>query len=326
MRKGFFSLAAGTALSAAQLLGQDVIQLRVPPPAPGAPAFSDNVMYQSAEAGSAGTRVMAFDFFRSEFGSGEVVKGAPYSAEAVTESVQTLADGNRIVHRDTTVLARDSEGRTRRDMTLPGMSGAAGSDAPAFSFLFDAPANISYTLDHATKTARKSTGRAFVIHTKSAVPAVPAVPGAPAASEAPPPPPPPPPGVEGGRFIRHGNIGGMISAGNRVPAGKSESLGKQSFDGVMAEGTRTTTVIPAGQIGNERPIEMVNERWYSPELQVVVLSKHKDPRMGETTYKLTNLRRGEPLKSLFEVPADYTVVAAQDRMPRPPIPPMPPKE
>ena len=321
MQTGFFSLAAGAVLAATQLTGQGVIQLRVPPPAPGAPAFLDNVMYQSAPAGSAGTRVMAFDFFRSEFGSGEVVKGAPYSAEAVTESVQTLADGNRIVHRDTTVLARDSEGRTRRDMTLPGMSGAAASDAPAFSFLFDAPANISYTLDHATKTARKSTGRAFVIHAKSATTAAPAVPGAPD-----PPQPPPPPGVEEGQFIRRGSIGGMISAGNRVPAGKSESLGKQSFEGVTAEGTRTTTVIPAGQIGNERPIEMVNERWYSPELQLVVLSKHKDPRIGETTYKLTNLRRSEPLKSLFEVPADYTVVAAQDRMPRPPIPPMPPKE
>jgi hypothetical protein len=75
----------------------------------------------------------------------------------------------------------------------------------------------------------------------------------------------------------------------------------------MAEGTRLTLTIPAGKIGNERPIVTVNERWYSQELQTVVLTKNSDPRMGETTYRLTNINRGEPDPSLFQVPADYTV-------------------
>jgi hypothetical protein len=75
----------------------------------------------------------------------------------------------------------------------------------------------------------------------------------------------------------------------------------------MAEGTRITLTIPAGKIGNERPIATVNERWYSQELQTVVLTKNSDPRMGETTYRLTNINRGEPDPSLFQVPADYTV-------------------
>lgn len=88
---------------------------------------------------------------------------------------------------------------------------------------------------------------------------------------------------------------------------KTESLGTQNIEGVSAEGTRTTFTIPAGKIGNDHAIEIVSERWYSPELQVVVLSKHIDPMMGESLYKLTNIVRSEPAHSLFELPADYTV-------------------
>jgi len=89
-----------------------------------------------------------------------------------------------------------------------------------------------------------------------------------------------------------------------------DQLGKQIIEGVEAEGTRTTVTIPAGEIGNERPIEIVSERWYSPELQLVVMTRHSDPRFGETTYKLTNINRTEPAKTLFEVPADYTIKAS----------------
>ena len=95
--------------------------------------------------------------------------------------------------------------------------------------------------------------------------------------------------------------------GAREDNARNESLGKQAIEGVDAEGTRKTIEIPAGEIGNERPIEIVFERWYSPELQVVVMTKHSDPRFGETTYRLTNINRSEPARELFEVPADYTV-------------------
>ena len=94
-----------------------------------------------------------------------------------------------------------------------------------------------------------------------------------------------------------------------------EELGKQIIEGVEADGTRTTVTIPAGEIGNERPIEIVSERWYSPELQMVIMTKHSDPRSGETTYRLTNISRTEPAKSLFEVPADYTLKADGPGMP-----------
>ena len=87
----------------------------------------------------------------------------------------------------------------------------------------------------------------------------------------------------------------------------AESLGKRVIEGVEAEGTKTVMKIAAGEIGNERPIEIVNERWYSPELQMLVYSRRSDPRSGETVYKLTNIQRSEPSRTLFEVPADYTV-------------------
>jgi len=95
---------------------------------------------------------------------------------------------------------------------------------------------------------------------------------------------------------------------------KSESLGKQAIDGIEAEGTRSTITIPAGEIGNEREIRIVNERWYSKELQSVIMSKHSDPRVGDNSYKLTNIKRGDPHPSLFEVPSDYTLLADEAPM------------
>ena len=92
-----------------------------------------------------------------------------------------------------------------------------------------------------------------------------------------------------------------------VPRGKGEtkSLGTREFDGIKAEGTMTSHTIPAGQIGNERPIVVTSERWFSPELHIVVYAKTSDPRAGETIYRLANVKRGEPSAELFKVPADY---------------------
>jgi hypothetical protein len=95
-----------------------------------------------------------------------------------------------------------------------------------------------------------------------------------------------------------------------APAQASQSLGTQTFEGVLAEGTRSTLTIAAGQIGNERPIEIVSERWFSPELKTLVLSKQSDPRFGDTSYGLSNIVLGDPEPSLFEVPADYQVIEA----------------
>ncbi|MBC8164643.1 MAG: hypothetical protein H7Y20_02090, partial [Bryobacteraceae bacterium] len=125
-----FSAACG-ALAISTLLAQDVIQLRVPPPEPGDPTGPHTVVFDSnvtPPPPGANTRVSAFEFVRSEFGSNEAVKGAPYTADATTETVQTLADGNRIVHTDTTTIARDTEGRTRRDIKMPAFAAPGASE------------------------------------------------------------------------------------------------------------------------------------------------------------------------------------------------------
>ncbi|HEX8559556.1 MAG TPA: hypothetical protein VF668_15745 [Pyrinomonadaceae bacterium] len=279
--------------------------------------------------------------------SGKLVKGAPYSAQAVTETVQQLSDGNRIVRRNTAQVYRDSEGRTRRDQTL-GYIGpyAAQGDPPQTVFINDPVSGVHYILDPAKKTARKLPR--FELHFKAESDAVAAaeerkrvVEGAVEKIEiertftrvpapgAPPAPPstavvvaPPPPG-EGMHFefLRHSS----------KHEAKTEKLEARSFDGVTAEGTRTTTTIPAGEIGNEQPIQIVDERWYSPELQVVVMTRHSDPRAGETTYRLTNISRAEPSSALFQVPGDYAVrdttpPAGVRRARRPAAPAAPPQE
>ena len=87
-----------------------------------------------------------------------------------------------------------------------------------------------------------------------------------------------------------------------------EELGTRQIEGVKANGRRTTTVIPTGRIGNDRPIQITDERWESPELQMVVLSRYSDPRTGVVEYRLTSISRAEPRADLFVVPADYTII------------------
>ncbi len=98
-----------------------------------------------------------------------------------------------------------------------------------------------------------------------------------------------------------------LTVGPEPGTAKVEDLGTKMLEGVQVKGTRATTTIPAGQIGNDRDIEVVDERWYSPELQLTILTTHSDPRSGQTTYKLTNIQRLEQVRSLFEMPSNYTV-------------------
>jgi len=88
---------------------------------------------------------------------------------------------------------------------------------------------------------------------------------------------------------------------------KKESLGTQSMEGLRVEGTRSTITIPAGEMGNELPIKVVSEQWYSPDLQTNIMTKHSDPRFGDTVYRLTHITRTEQNQSLFEVPQGYKI-------------------
>jgi hypothetical protein len=247
-----------------------------------------------------------------------VITDRPYSAEAVSETVQVLADGNRIARRSVTRIYRDSAGRSRRE--------SLSDDGTVRSISISDPVTrVSYTLDPKAKTAYKAGATAVVAPTirDSFVVTLPRqAPPAGTASGG---------GTAGGRgggsgagagagtgtgtavggyasVTRSGGGGGrggaVTGAGDR---GVRETLDLQNIEGVMATGTRTTTTIPAGAVGNTQEIKVVSEQWFSDELQVLVLTKHSDPRSGETIYRLTNILRAEPDPSLFTLPADYTV-------------------
>jgi hypothetical protein len=289
----------------------DVIIMRGPglPPGPEVgtvPATPPDAIGIAGPAGGPPFGGNTFTFVSSEMSfDGKVVKGMPYSAEALTEVTQTLGDGNRIVRKSTASIYRDSEGRTRREQTLGAIGPFATSgDTPQTFFINDPVAGVNYVLDPRTRTARKlpmprienlPAGARQNMRFEEKI-----VQGGPGAG----------PGEAGARVMVFENRDGgpePFRAAKPGPRPKTESLGKQTIEGVEAEGTRTTIIIPAGEIGNERPIQIVTERWYSPELQTLVMSKHSDPFVGDSVYRLTNINRNEPARSLFEVPADYKI-------------------
>lgn len=261
-------------------------------------------------------------FFATESFGGKTVKGAPYSAEAVTETIQTLGDGNRIVNRMTSTLYRDSDGRTRREQSLKGLAMFGAGEEPLKTiFINDPVAGVNYVLDSRSHTAHKSVPFTFELNGKKGEQfEFKVAPGSAATTNSMIVTAPLAAGVAGARATHppmdefmlksEAGIGETFilrTKTNNAKDVKEEQLGKQIIEGVEAEGTRTTVTIPAGEIGNERAIEIVSERWYSPDLQLVVMTRNSDPRTGETTYKLTNINRTEPAKSLFEVPSDFTI-------------------
>jgi hypothetical protein len=237
---------------------------------------------------------------------GPTVKGAPYSALETMENTQTLADGTHINRTTQTMVYRDSSGRMRRE-------------TPDSITIWDPVANVSYALDPKTQTAmrlplglgavtklanaqRGSNGQEmrFVYRSAAVAPPDVSLPDVPL--------PPPPPGAQGGDafFLSTGAMPGLSSMQVKLTP-KSESLGKQLIESVNAEGTRMTSTIDVGQIGNDRPIQIVDERWYSHDIEAAVKWTHSDPRTGQESLQLTGISRVEPSPDLFQVPASYQV-------------------
>lgn len=228
------------------------------------------------------------------------VKGAPFCATVVTEHTQSLADGNRIHTSDSSTLCRDSEGRTRREAGLNLLGASQPSSAPKLITIVDPVAGVRYLLDTENKVAQKMPFLAG---------------GGPLTAEA---GAPHPHAKQVMIYQRSGGAGSDVAfnemmvrkvgpdAGETPPS--SENLGDQTIDGIHATGTRVTTTIPAGKMGNEKPITVTSERWYSPELKATVVTKHDDPWAGELKTELKSVNTAEPDASLFSVPADYKIV------------------
>jgi hypothetical protein len=225
------------------------------------------------------------------------VFNAPFSADATTTVRQTLSDGTRIERSTTAHFYRDRAGRVRVEQMIIGLEGVnpAAERQVRITVYPDPTKPGVFTLDPSTRTASQG--------------------GAYAAGEA----------IGGWSFALP--LGGprflvfagaqathdmMTSTGTAVPGEdqfQDQPLGSQRISGVEATGRRITTTVPAGHFGNDRPIQIVDERWESPELKLVVYSRNSDPRTGVVEYRLTNIRRVEPPADLFVVPADYTIKA-----------------
>jgi hypothetical protein len=224
------------------------------------------------------------------------VKGAPFSAQVVFENTQTLANGVHLARKMIGALYRDSEGRTRNELPREG--------SPEMVLINDGVAGVFYhmnLLQHSAvkvdvgrlRTNREHEERRHQLEHQER---------------------------EEARTINREQeerehaekatgLALKRSSNEAQPERRVESLGVQTFEGVQVEVTRFTVTIPTGLEGNDKPFDVVSERWYSPELQVVVMGKRSDPRTGEVLYRLTNINRSEPARSLFEAPADFTVKA-----------------
>ena len=213
---------------------------------------------------------------------------APFSADAATTVHAVLSDGTRLDQTTTDRYYRDSTGRVRIERHMEGLPGPkTRSDRHIRTVVAPDPSRWPgvFTVDDQTATAALSP-RSIMANTAGgnfcfAIP------------------------VGGVRFLTFRRAGDLLSADPGAFGDvRDEPLGTKRIAGVEATGRRITIVIPPGYGRNDRWIEMVDERWESAELQLLVQSRHSDPR-STIEYRLSNIRRTEPSAHLFELPVGY---------------------
>jgi hypothetical protein len=227
------------------------------------------------------------------------VKGAPFCAAVTTEHTQSFADGNRIHTAENSSICRDSEGRTRREASLNLLGAGPQASAPKLITILDPVAGVRYMLDSENKVAHKMTlppgsapdrglpkgGEVFIMRSG---------------------------GAAAGQTFSTNMLYRKAGQDSNEPAPATENLGDQTINGIHATGTRITTTIPSGKMGNDKAIVVTSERWYSPDLKATVMTKHDDPWAGELQTQFTNVNASEPDPSLFTVPSDYKIVDDKD--------------
>jgi hypothetical protein len=292
-----------TALSLLFVCGPARGQAPAPPP-PGTPGADVHM-----QSGPVGGFSVAFNE------KVEVVKGHGYEADAVTETVQTLADGSHISHKMVAAVARDAEGRTMRTETLDGMGlwGTANDKQVKITMVFDPVAGTHIHWQSDSKTATVMPMPHMAVMGTASIPSSSAEVGGvvtnrtfttEVVTEGGAMPPTPGPGT----IVFGGMQEHLERAGPSSSNETTEQLGTRMIEGVEAVGTRVTQVIPAGTIGNDKDLVTTRESWFSPELKIVVSSIRNDPRFGQIRYTLNNILLAEPNASLFQPPAGYTVL------------------
>jgi len=210
------------------------------------------------------------------------VINAPFSAVGTTEEITKLIDGNRIVKKRVSNFYRDAKGRTRVETSLDQIPGGFRG-FPVSTHLHDPLTGENYMLNVQNKqaTAFPSAGPEPVIQAPVSAPPV--------------------------RWqlsvaystFGFGGFGGLAESGN------TKSLGEKSIGGIRAVGTRTEYVVAKNTIGNVKPIKLIADQWFSPELGVILSSTQTSSAGFENIYKLEQINQTEPDAELFTVPADF---------------------
>ncbi|MBL8310156.1 MAG: hypothetical protein JNL19_07030 [Burkholderiales bacterium] len=284
----------------------------------------ETILKAIEEAGSKGAAI-----FRSA--ANDRQKGNPYAAREVREFRQTLGDGTVIQRSSTRLLARDSEGRTRQELRQ--------ADGSARVFINDPVAKEAYIVDPQKQTACragfderaihdcfrqmkgdwKPLGFGFIASNRSGIAmmstrddvnvtispraqildftqgiTVNRERGAGSAAPLPPTPPVPP-------ALANAGTSGVTTQLTR------EKKTGQPYEGLSVDTERSVEIVAAGAIGNSKAIETVVEKYYSPELKMTVYHRRIDPRNGESLYRMTDIKRGDPDASLFRPPASYAM-------------------
>ncbi len=265
-------------LLASGLSGAAASLAQTPPPPPDFTGMQTKLLQQVDTLAARGGIIMR------PLGS-PAETGKPYSATVITETIQTYVDGTRVSHTTTTLQYRDAEGRMRTETES---AGRGGGEPVRRIIIRDPVSGVSYNLNPAARTGIKIV--------------MAGVPVGPAAG--------------GGRGGRRGGSDSAPQAVRGNPNTNVEDLGTMTVNGIAARGTRITTVVPAGAIGNDRDFRSVDERWFSAELNLMIKSVTDDPRFGTTTYEMTNISRQPPDPSLFKAPPDYTITSNGPREPQ----------
>jgi hypothetical protein len=272
-------------------------QLPPNPPEPGEAiaTFSSPAIPMQAKVATMGLHVDNMD--------ASPVKGNPFCGTITTEHTQVFADGNRIHTTETSMLCRDSQGRIRREAEINLLGASSQKDLPKIVTIVDPVAGVRYMLDSNMKVARKMPIEPFALPpdavTKSSGPMTVVMKGEAVGAAGGPGP---------GNVMFYSNTMTASSPGLGQNPPNIENLGDQTIGGIHATGSRVTTTIPAGSMGNEQPILVQSETWSSPELKATVMTKHTDPWAGELKTQLTNVNNSEPDPSLFTVPSDYKII------------------
>lgn len=280
-----------------------------------APALAEDAHGDATPASRASDGALTFQFKGLDHDAragatamrGAVLKNAPYSAQAVTERTQTLADGNQIANRRTTMTYRDSAGRTRqefRDAKGDVVTVMITDPAAGTNLILHPRDRTAVKVEHRPRDGsediivkrveglddaeRRRIQRDVRIQVSKAL-------------------------AENGGALRNMQmevaplVNGAFADLKWAAKAVTKDLGTRDFNGIKAEGKLRSYEIPAGEIGNRNPIVVSDETWTAPDLMVTVYTKHSDPRSGDVVFRLENVKREEPAAALFAVPADYTV-------------------